>query len=116
MKILDRLKTELNNQNYFPDDKYTMFLQENNLAADSEYNKTENQRDLLLCVVDILEAVSNDIDIMRKVSDGTTDFTTDQAYKFLRMRIQDVKQRISSLPISEENYSNVSLLFTRGRR
>lgn len=116
MKVLERLKTELNNQDYFEDDKYIMFLEENNLRADSEYNKTENQRDLLLTVVDILEAVSNDIDIMRKVLDGTIDFTTDQAYKFLRQRIQDIKQRISSLPISEENYSNVSLLFTRNRR
>ncbi|EPY6467482.1 hypothetical protein ACWO2F_001914 [Clostridium sporogenes] len=116
MKVLDRLKLELNNKDYFTDNEYTIYLEENDLIATDEYIKKDMQRDLLITVVDILESVSNDVDLMRKITDGSTDFTTNEAYKLLRQRIEDIKQRIASIPQTEEDYSNVSLLFTRGRR
>ncbi|OOO67154.1 hypothetical protein BS638_06390 [Clostridium tepidum] len=116
MKVLDRLKLELNNKDYFSDSEYTIYLQENDLQADAEYIKKDMQKDLLITVVDILESVSNDVDLMRKITDGSTDFTTNEAYKLLRKRIEDIKQRIASIPQTEEDYSNISLLFTRGRR
>ena len=115
MTVLERLKIELNNKDYFTDDTYIMYLQENNLDHTVEYNKKDMQRDLLLTVIDVLEAVANDVDLMRKVEDGTTTLTTTEAYKLLRQRIQDIKERIASIPISEETFSNVSLLFTRRR-
>lgn len=116
MTILERLKIELNNKEYFEDDTYKMYLNENELNATEEYNKKEHQRNLLLTIIDILESVANDVDLMRKVSDDTTGLSTSEAYKILKERIQDIKQRISSLPISQENYSNVSMLFTKNRR
>lgn len=116
MKVLDRLKLELNNKDYFTDKEYTIYLEENDLKADVEYIKKDMQKDLLITVVDILEAVSNDVDLMRKVIDGSTDFETTEAYKLLRQRIEDIKQRIASIPQTEEDYSNISLLFTRSRR
>lgn len=64
MQIIDRLKMELSNQEYFSDEQYTQFLLENGLPATAEYNKETDQRQMLLSALDILEAVSNDIDIM----------------------------------------------------
>lgn len=117
MTTLERLKIELNNRDYFTDEKYSIFLEENNLTATGEYNKATMQRNLLITIVDILEAVSNDIDLMRKVSDDTTGFSTSEAYKMIRERISDIKTRIAAIPTGQENnYSNVSLLFTKSRR
>ncbi|KRU25152.1 hypothetical protein VT91_24770 [Clostridium sporogenes] len=116
MKVLDRLKLELNNKDYFTDNEYTIYLEENDLTATDEYIKKDMQKDLLITVVDVFESVANDVDLMRKVTDGSTDFSTNEAYKLLRQRIEDIKQRIASIPVTEEDYSNVSLLFTRGRR
>ena len=86
MQILDRLKMELSNQEYFSDEQYTQFLLENGLSAVAEYNKETDQRQMLLSALDILEAVSNDIDIMRQT---ITEFTTtSQAYKYLEKRLR----------------------------
>ena len=65
MTVLDRLKMELSNREYFPDEQYTQFLTENSLTATDEYAKSSMQRNLLLTVLDVLEAVSNDLDVMR---------------------------------------------------
>ncbi|EJO5346480.1 hypothetical protein NRP93_000530 [Clostridium botulinum] len=116
MKVLDRLKLELNNKDYFTDSEYTIYLSENDLTANAEYIKKDMQKDLLITVVDVFESVANDVDLMRKVTDGSTDFTTNEAYKLLKQRIEDIKQRIASIPQTEEDYSNISLLFTRSRR
>lgn len=111
MKILDRLKMELSNQEYFSDEQYTQFLLENGLSATVEYNKETDQRQMLLSALDILEAVSNDIDIMRQT---VTEFTTtSQAYKYLEKRIQNLRDKIASIPEPEEEYSCFSLMFTR---
>ena len=110
MKILDRLKMELSNQEYFSDEQYTQFLLENGLSAVAEYNKDTDQRQILLSALDILEAVSNDIDIMRQT---ITEFTTtSQAYKYLENRIQNLRDKIASIPEPEEEYSCFSLMFT----
>lgn len=118
MTTLERLKIELNNKDYFEDSTYIMYLSENSLNGTDNYDKSTMQRGLLLSVVDILEAVANDVDLMRKVSDDTTGLSTSEAYKLLQSRIQDLKSRIATLPSTDttEEYSNVSLLFTKGRR
>ena len=110
MQIIDRLKMELSNQEYFSDEQYTQFLVENGLSATAEYNKETDQRQMLLSALDILEAVSNDIDIMRQT---ITEFTTtSQAYKYLEKRIQNLRDKIASIPEPEEEYSCFSLMFT----
>ena len=110
MQILDRLKMELSNQEYFSDEQYIQFLLENELSATAEYNKKTDQRQMLLSALDILEAVSNDIDIMRQT---ITEFTTtSQAYKYLEKRIQNLRDKIASIPEPEEEYSCFSLMFT----
>ena len=68
MKVLDRLKMELSNQQYFSDEQYTQFLTENSLSPTDEYDKSTMQMSLLFNVVDVLEAVTNDIDLMTGIS------------------------------------------------
>jgi hypothetical protein len=111
MTVLDRLKLELANKEYMTDTEYIVFIKENNLDETTTYDKATMQKELLLTVLDILEVVSNDVDIMRKV---VTEFsTTSDAYKYLEKRIAQIKDRIASLPIDEEEYSPFSLMYTR---
>ena len=113
MTVLDRLKMELSNREYFPDEQYTQFLTENSLTATDEYTKSSMQRNLLLTVLDVLEAVSNDVDIMRSIQ---TEFSNESAaYKWMANRIQQVKDKIATIPEpnEEENTSCFSLMLTR---
>jgi archaellum component FlaC len=111
MTNLERLKLELNNKEYFTDEEYITFLSENDLVDTEEYNKSNNQRDLLWTIVDILESVANDVDLMRKIE---TEFsTTSDAVKHINNRIEHIKNRIQTINNSEEEYSNISLFFTR---
>ena len=68
MQVLNRLKMELSNQEYFTDEQYIQFLTENNLSPTEEYDKPTMQKQLLFTVIDILEAVTNDIDLMTGIS------------------------------------------------
>lgn len=113
MTVLERLKLELNNKEYLTDTEYTQFLKENGFDTIimPEYDKATMQKALLLTVIDILEVVSNDVDIMRRVETEFT--TTSDAYKHLQERIQNIKDRIASIPDAEDEYSPFSLIFTR---
>ena len=112
MKVLDRLKMELSNQQYFSDEQYIQFLTENSLTPTNEYDKSTMQKSLLFTVVDVLDAVTNDIDLMTGIS---TEFSNiGQAYEFLEARIQQVKDKIAAIPEPEEDYSCFSLMYTSG--
>lgn len=114
MNNLNRLKLELNNKQYFTDEEYTIFLQENNLQADTEYSKDTMQIKLLYTVIDIIEALLNDVDLYRRVE---TEFqTTNEATEFFRARIDDLKIRIQQVEDSSsvpEEVSPFTLMFTR---
>ena len=112
MQVIDRLKMELSNQQYFSDEQYIQFLTENSLVPTNEYDKPTMQKNLLYTVLDVLEAVTNDIDLMTGIS---TEFSNiGQAYEFLEARIQQVKDKIASIPEPEEDYSCFSLMYTDG--
>lgn len=111
MQVLQRLKMELSNQEYFSDEQYIQFLVENDLTPTDEYIKADMQKQLLYTVIDVLEAVTNDIDLMTGIS---TEFSNiGQAYQFLEARIQQVKDKIAAIPEPEEDYSCFSLMYTR---
>lgn len=113
MKVLDRLKMELSNQQYFSDEQYIQFLTENPLTQTDEYDKSTMQKSLLFTVVDVLEAVTNDIDLMTGIS---TEFSNiGQVYEFLEARIQQVKDKIAAIPDENEDYTCFSLMYTRDR-
>ena len=111
MQVLQRLKMELSNQEYFSDEQYIQFLTENSLVPTDEYNKPTMQKQLLYTVIDVLEAVTNDIDLMTGISTEFSDIG--QAYQFLEARIQQVKDKIAAIPEPEEDYSCFSLMYTR---
>ena len=111
MQVLQRLKMELSNQEYFSDEQYIQFLTENSLVPTDEYNKPTMQKQLLYTVIDVLEAVTNDIDLMTGISTEFSDIG--QAYQFLEARIQQVKDKILAIPEPEEDYSCFSLMYTR---
>lgn len=117
ISVLDRLKIELNHKDYFKDEEYTMYLSENKLTAIDTYDKGTMQRNLLFTIIDILEAVGNDIDLMRKIEDPTTQLSVAECYKLLEDRIQKIKDRIATLPDpdSEDDTSNIFMLFTSDR-
>ena len=111
MQVLDRLRMELSNQSYFSDEQYIQFLTENSLVPTNEYDKPTMQKNLLYTVLDVLEAVTNDIDLMTGIS---TEFSNiGQAYEFLEARIQQVKDKIAAIPDPEEDYTCFSLMYTR---
>lgn len=110
MQVLQRLKMELSNQSYFPEEQYIQFLVENDLDPTKEYIKGDMQKRLLYTVLDVLEAVTNDIDLMTGISTEFSDIG--QAYQFLEARIQQVKDKIMAIPEPEEDYSCFSLMFT----
>lgn len=114
MNVLERLKLELANKTYFTDAEYTTFLQENQLTHSDNYNKAIMQKNLLYTVIDILESVSNNVDLLRRVE--TEFMTTDAAYKHIQSRIVDIKKKIALIPDAEpENNSPFVLMFTRER-
>ena len=115
MTVLERLKLELANKQYFTDTEYTILLEENNLSATDTYNKSTMQRDLLLTVLEILNMLTNDIDLFRRLQDDATGFTQDSAYKLLAQRIKALKERIEGIPLPQEELSDVHLIFTRRR-
>lgn len=114
MKVLDRFKLELSNQKYFSDEAYIQFLAENYLEPDEEYRKDVMQKDLLQAVIDTLEAVANDIDIMRSIS--TSFGTIGQAYEYVDARIMQLKDKQAQIPLPYEEHSCFSMMFTRGRQ
>lgn len=97
---LERLKIELNNKDYYTDDVFTMYLEENNLTATDTYSKTTMQKQLLQTVYDIMQSLSNNIDLFRSVE---TEFaTTGEAYKYLKQRMDDIEVRILAIPDGTE--------------
>lgn len=115
MTTLERLKLELANKQYFTDIEYTTLLSENSLAATDLYDKATMQRDLLLTVLDVLNMLTNDVDLFRKLQDDATGFTQDSAYKLLAQRIKALKERIEGIALPQEELSDVHLIFTRRR-
>lgn len=114
MNNLSRLKLELNNKEYFTDEEYTQFLSENDLQHDTDYDKSTNQINLLYTVVDVLEALLNDVDMYRKVQ--TEFMTTGDAVKYFKERVIDIRNKIQDIQSKDEvEESAFSMLFHRNQ-
>lgn len=112
MTILQRLKLELSNKDYYTDEEYSMFLEENRLRPDDEYSKYDDQTRLLETVVSILETLANDVDLMRKI-DSKDIISTEQAIKYLSLRIDTLNKKIIDLKEENDEYisSNIRPIF-----
>ena len=112
MTNLERLKLELSNKSYYTDEEYSVFLNENDLVPTDTYNKTTNEINLLKTVVNILETLSNDVDLMRKID--SKDITSiDQASLYLSKRIVTIENKILDLEEKKNGNSNTTYLFYR---
>lgn len=108
--VLNRLKVELNNKDYYSDDTYTMYLDENGLDAAATFDKTKMKKQLYQTVYDILDSLANNLDLFHSVE---TEFaTTSEAYKYLQERLNDIQAKIISIPDdTTEEESNIHFLF-----
>ena len=98
--VLDRLKIELNNKEYYSDDVLAMYLEENSLTSTTTYTKDTMQKQLLQTVYDIMQSLSNNVDLFRSVE---TEFSTvGDAYKYLKQRMDDIEVRILAIPDGTE--------------
>lgn len=94
--VLNRLKIELNNKDYYPDDTLSVYLDENNLDPAANYDKSKMKKQLYQTVYDILNSLANNIDLFRSVE---TEFsTTSEAFKYLQERLNDIQAKIISIP------------------
>ena len=107
--VLQRVKFELGNKQYYSDLEYQLVIKENHLIPDAIYNKEKDQRNMLEAVYSILQTLCNDIDIYRKIE---TEFATeDLAYKYLQLRLQDIQVRIETLTDLDKEDTNISYMF-----
>ena len=101
---LERLKIELSNKEYYNDDVLAMYLEENSLTSTDTY-ATTMKKQLLQTVYDILQSLSNNIDLFRSVE---TEFSTvGDAYKYLKQRMDDLEVRILAIPDSTGTKTSV---------
>lgn len=95
MNNLERLKFELSGKEYFDnqDSLLTEILEENGLDATEDYSKDNDRVAMLESVYEVMQALSNNIEMFRKVE---TEFTTvSAAYQYLQNRLKDIRGEIN---------------------
>ena len=108
---IERLKLQLNNQEYFTDTELEVFLDESGLNPFDVYTQ-EMKLPLLETVLAILEALSNNLDLFRTVE---TEFATSgEAFNALSKRIIQVKNQINGLESNTEKTSQFSCMYFGG--
>lgn len=92
----ERLMMYLNHKQYYTEEEMYVYLSENGLDGDEAYNKNTDFRKIHCALLEVLESLTNNIDVFRTVE---TEFaTTTEAYNYLERRIQKLKQKISEIP------------------
>ena len=92
----ERLMIYLNHKQYYPEEEMSVYLSENGLEPTDWYNKDTDYRKMHCAILEILESLTNNIDVFRTVE---TEFaTTSEAYNFLERRIQKLKQKFAEIP------------------
>lgn len=100
MTNIERLQLELNNKNYFGDELQNTqvletLLEENYLDPYSDYEKMNDEINLLKTVYAILRTLSNNLDNYRKIE---TEFVTQgQAQEHLTKRMNAIQAEITKL-------------------
>lgn len=113
MTILERMKLELNNKNYYTDAEYTQFLIEAGISLVTDaYNNNTNRRSVLRAVKAVFESLANNIDYFRTI---TTEFaTTTQAMGYINDRINAYDKQIAeldALDTASGTTSNITFMY-----
>lgn len=67
MTNIERLKLELSNKQYFTDAEYSVFLEENELIAMEQYNKSLDEVFLLQTIIAMGIASSNSRKVSKRI-------------------------------------------------
>ena len=113
MLSIERLKMELANREYLPEQQLMTLLRENGVDGDDEYLMI-HRRAILSTVLDVFDILSNDIDLFRKVE---TEFVTSTAaYKALSNRMLKIKNKIAEIDAEDGTKSGgcFSVMYTGG--
>ena len=95
MQNLDRLQLYLNKKPYFEQADYEQFLEENGLDPYENYEVSNDKKEMLQTVYDILQCLANDIDNFRRIE---TEFvTTSAAEQYLEKRLKSLRADIDKL-------------------
>lgn len=94
MTNYQRLRLELSEKDYFSESQsvYEEILEENDLDPYLDYDKENDQINMLESVYAILQMLSNNIELYTKVE---TEFvSTTAAYQYLQQRLEDLRDEI----------------------
>lgn len=107
---LDRLKLAMANKQYLSDEQYSILLEENGLIPNETYTSSpQDKYSLLKTQLDILNTLSNNIDIFRSVE---TEFSnTSEAYTALSERIAKVERELSSTSFYEAPVNQITYMY-----
>ncbi|MDD2192637.1 MAG: hypothetical protein PHO12_08895 [Bacteroidales bacterium] len=107
MTNLERLKMEISDISY-TDEQLSVFLLENGLIDDAEYNPASNtnKKNILKTALSILEAIANNPQLMKSYK--TEDITITEFSQNLQSRIDQLERKIRMLPDDENVYQDGS--------
>lgn len=105
MTNLQRLDLEIQGTNFAAEEK-EIFLEENGLDAEEQYNPASNtnKRNLYKTALAMLEALANNPMLMRSIK--TDDMTITDFAEALNNRIQLLDRKIRLLPTDEQTYED----------
>lgn len=126
MTNFDRFKFNINEKEYFSTTErtqqvYESLLTENNLDPLDEYDKANDEVNMLEAVYSLFQMLANNVEIFCKVE---TEFaTTSAAYQYLQKRLKDLRDEIDRIKLDthykddEGNVSSaISYMFYNGVR
>ena len=110
MTNLERLKLEVEGID-FPDDKLSIYLQENGLQVEEEYNPASNssKRKIYETAVSSLNALANNPALLKDYKQD--DMTISNFSKNLQNRIEQLQNQIRTMPVDDSEPSNFFNLF-----
>ena len=107
MQNIERLKLFLNKKPYFEYYEYEQFLDENGLDPYADYEASNDKKEMLQTVYDVLQTLANDIDNFRRIE---TEFvTTSAAEQYLEKRLKSLRADIEKLEDIEKQDGNDSV-------
>lgn len=107
MKNIERLKIEIKGINY-PDEELTIYLQENGLDPEAEYNpqSNSNKKAILATALALLESLANQPQLMKSYKED--DLTIYDFADSLQSRIQQLDRKLRMMSSSDNTTTNSS--------
>jgi hypothetical protein len=107
MTNLERLQMEISDISYTTE-QLTVFLQENNLETNEQYNPSSNtnKKNILKTALSILEAIANNPKLMKSYK--TEDISVTEFSENLQSRIDQLERKIRMLPDDYDVYNDAA--------